>query len=89
MITVYTYKGRFGDDLPADYIPCLIGNDQGGEEAYFETLCEITAADISAHKASKWFSGPTRIISIRFWAKNGQTLGYALADDLMTAGVDF
>lgn len=92
MITVYRYKGRFGD-VPADYIPCLIGygtNDSGtgDDEVYFETNDETDVEAITAHKVSLWFSGPTRIVSIRYQGKNGVATGYALADELLTAGLE-
>jgi hypothetical protein len=110
MITVYRYKGKFGDDrLPADYIPCLIGVDEQGEEAYFETVGEIEPDAIRDTKASKWISHPVRIITVRYWqdhtppvpypdaelASSGVELtgeakmGYVMADELLTAGVNF
>lgn len=110
MITVYRYKGKFGDDnLPADYIPCLIGSDDEGNEAFFETVGEIEAGSIRDTKPSKWVSHPVRIITVRYWqdhtppvpypdadlAATGVELtgeakiGYAMADELLTAGVDF
>jgi hypothetical protein len=65
MITVYRYKGKFGDDaLPADYIPCLIGIDEHGDEAYFETVGEIDPQHIQDSCASKWISHP--VIMIRY-----------------------
>lgn len=88
MITVYTYKGKFGDDLPLNYIPCLIGNDEDDGEAYFETIGEVTAAEITATKVSRWFAPPTKIVAVRFNGPDGNKLGYALADELLTAGVD-
>lgn len=91
IITAYAYKGHF-DDVDADYIPCLIGTCEDGEEAYFETLGDVSPGEIIAQRPSKWFSGPTRIIGIKFIERrpDGEVtvLGYALADELMTAGVE-
>jgi hypothetical protein len=110
MITVYRYRGKFGDDsLPADYIPCLIGTDEEGDEAYFETVGEIVPADIRRTKASKWISHPVRIVAVNYWKQHEPSipypdenlarlgveltgelkLGYVMADELLTAGVDF
>jgi hypothetical protein len=96
MITVYTYKGKFGDaDLPADYIPCLVGYKAGllpgdlDDEAYFETLGEIEPSDVTDTRRSKWFCSATAIIALRFTIDGRSLLGYALADELLTAGVNF
>jgi hypothetical protein len=105
MITVYRYKGKFGDDaLPADYIPCLIGVDEQGEEAYFETVGEIEPDAIRETRASKWVSHPVRIVTVRYWQDHtppvpnpvaasvfsGEAkVGYVTADELLTAGVNF
>lgn len=114
MITVYTYKGKFGT-VPADYIPCLVGFKEGlqpgelDDEAYFETVGEIDPASITAAQRSKWFCSATALITIRYWVNHtppvpfpdaelaaagveltGETkIGYALADELLTAGVNF
>jgi hypothetical protein len=90
VITIYTYRGKFGtDDLPADYIPCLVGTNSEGEDAYFESLCEIAAADILLTKRSQWVDHPVLIVSVKFILNGTMQLGYATADDLMTAGVNF
>jgi hypothetical protein len=94
VITVYTYKGKFGS-VPADYIPCLVGFKAGlnpgdlDDEAYFETSGEIEAGDITATTRSKWFCSATAIIAIKYELEGRSVLGYALADELLTAGVNF
>lgn len=88
MITVYRFKGKYGS-VPADYIPCLIGTDERGDEAYFETLGETEAHTILETKRSKWFSHPVQIVAIRYQFGLKEQLGYVMADELMTAGVAF
>lgn len=98
MITVYKYKGKFGSpDLPADYIPCLVGTDDTGDEGYFETVGEIDPQHIKDTAPSRWFSHPVRVIMIRYHSDHlpdgrlvdGMRLGYVMADELLTAGVNF
>jgi hypothetical protein len=90
MITVYRYTGKFGDDgLPADYIPCLIGIDEHGDEAYFETVGEIDPSSIGVTKRSRWVSHPVQIIGIKYSDGLLEKIGYVMADELLTAGVNF
>jgi hypothetical protein len=94
VITIYTYKGKFGS-VPADYIPCLVGFKEAlqpgdlDDEAYFETTGEIVPDQIIATQRSKWFCSATAIISVRYSDGSATKLGYALADELLTAGVNF
>lgn len=88
MITVYTYTGKPGV-VPAGYIPCLIGTDDNGNDVYFETTGEIEASQIKQTKQTVWINHPVRIVAIRFDDGEVSKLGYALADELLTAGVDF
>jgi hypothetical protein len=90
MITVYRCKGKFGDDnLPADYIPCLIGSDDDGNEVFFETVEEIDPASIRVTKRSRWVSHPVQIVGVKYSDGLVEKIGYAMADELLTAGVDF
>lgn len=91
MITVYTFKGKSDApyNLPADYIPCLVGTNDQGEDAYFESLGEIEPSDILMTKRSQWVDHPVLIVSVKFIWNGTMQLGYATADELMTAGVNF
>jgi hypothetical protein len=91
VITIYTYKGKADTayDLPADYIPCLVGINDQGEEAYFETLCEVQPEDILQTRRSQWFDHPVLIVSVKYFRDGNVLLGYVTADQLMTTGVDF
>lgn len=89
MLTVYRYKGTF-ESVPTDYVPSLVAWKQDPdvtEDFYFETLCEVEPADISAHRPSQYYSSITRLVAIKFWTTDGQQTGYVLADELMTAGL--
>jgi hypothetical protein len=90
MITVYTYKGKSGSHtLPVGYIPCLVGINEHGEEAYFETVCEVQPEDILQTKRSQWADHPMVIVGVKYFRDDKVQLGYVTADELMTAGVDF
>lgn len=92
MITVYSYKGKSTalHLLPIDYIPCLVGTNEQGDDAYFETVGEIDASDIILTRRSQWVDHPVQIVAVKYENAEGVTqLGYATADDLMTAGVNF
>lgn len=90
MITVYAYKGKSGSTtLPVDYIPCLVGTNEQGEDAYFETVGEIDPSHIVMTRRSQWVDHPILIVGVKYVVDGAIQLGYVTADDLMTAGVNF